>query len=331
MDAISLRYLIFIYALTHNYYIEAAKILLAPFPYSSHVAQHIVIGTELIANGHQVKIMLSASYPGKMTFKKENSNIQVLEYATKNDDLYTLSGVDNPMAPENVIGVPPIDDFRINVDGFAAYCYNSLEDEALFEEIKQEHFDLAIVGAFPCTRCYYILFYRLGIPYISHTTYLEPWLLCNPSFPSFVPFIMSSPAKSQEMTLLERIHNSFQLIDWSVFPRIPYLHDSLVSKYAPEMPVVSLDWLAGQSLLWLIDTDTAIDYPRAMMPNEIHVGGLLTKPAKPLTGDFNQIMNNATDGVIVASFGSFDVMTEDILAKFLTAFSKIPPTVSHHK
>ena len=307
---------------------EAAKILLAPFPYTSHVNQHVFIGEALIDNGHEVKIMLSASYSHKSKFHKDTSRIKALEYAVKYDDMYTMAEEVTPMTPENIIGVPSIDDFRTNLDGFSEFCYNSLEDGEFFEKLKQEKFDLALVDAFPSTRCYYILLYRLGIPYVSHTTNVEPWLMRNPAIPSFVPFVMSYPVKTQQMTFMERIHNLYQLLDWTAYPGIPYLHDSLVSKYAPEMPFVTMDSLAGQSLLWLMDTDVAVDYPRPMMTNEINVGGLSAKPAKPLTGDILESVNKAKDGVIVASFGSYDILTDEILLKFLQAFSKIPSTVS---
>lgn len=308
------------------HYGNCNKILLAPFPYSSHVSELTHIGDELVYNGHEVYIMLPASYPQITKFSTAKQSITLLEYSTKYADLYTMESTDSPMTID-IINMPPIEDFRLNVRGFEEICYNALEDESFYAKVQQEQFDLVIVDAFPSTRCFYILFYRLAIPYVSVTTQFEPYLYRNPALPSFVPFGLGSPAKSQEMSFYERLQNTYALVDWTAFPGISYLDDSLVAKYAPTLPAVSLDPLAGRSLLWLVDTDLALDYPRPLMPNEVNVGGLSTKPAQPLSGDVLEFVSSATDGVIVASFGSTDLLTEDMMVRFLSAFQQLPHKV----
>ena len=59
---------------------------------------------------------------------------------------------------------------------------------------------------------------------------------------------------------MERLANLYDLIDWFAFPGFETLDDDLVRRYAPEMAFVTLNTLAGRSLLWLIDTDVAVDF-----------------------------------------------------------------------
>ncbi len=49
---------------------------------------------------------------------------------------------------------------------------------------------------------------------------------------------------------------------------------------------MTLNALVGKSLLWFIEADVTLDYPRPTMPNEILIGGLNAKPAKPLPGEW---------------------------------------------
>ena len=101
-----------------------------------------------------------------------------------------------------------------------------------------------------------------------------------------------------------------------------------MAKYAPEMPFVTLNWLAGRSLLWLFGTDIAIDYPRPTMPNEINIGGLSTKPGKSLSKELQRFMDTAEHGVVLASFGSLSAMPKKDLQVLIDAFKQIKQHVS---
>jgi UDP:flavonoid glycosyltransferase YjiC (YdhE family) len=98
-------------------------------------------------------------------------------------------------------------------------------------------------------------------------------------------------------------------------------------RYITDKPFRSLNQLAAQSELWLFNTDVVIDYPRPTMPNEINIGGLSTRPADPLPDDLQKVMDAATQGVIIMSFGSFEVLSIALFRKFIRAFEEIPQTV----
>ena len=131
-------------------------------------------------------------------------------------------------------------------------------------------------------------------------------------------------ARSPEMTFWERLDNTYRQVDWTLFPNMPYLEESYLNRYLGNLHPVPINELAGQALLWLIDTDFAIDYPRPIMPNEIMIGGLTTRPGKPLSDDLEKFMNQFKDGIVVVSFGSMSAsLPEKARLKLLEAFSKV--------
>ncbi len=172
-------------------------------------------------------------------------------------------------------------------------------------------------------RCLLLIPYKLDIPFINVVTSYEPWLLRNPALPSFVPFNMYG-AKSTDMTFWQRLDNTYRLLEWTMLPRIAYLDDGYLGRFFGSKPPISINQLAGKALLWFIDTDFAIDYPRPTMPNEVLIGGLTTRPAKPLPVDLEKFMNESPEGVIVVSFGSMSTNLPEVARlNLLKAFSQV--------
>ena len=131
-------------------------------------------------------------------------------------------------------------------------------------------------------------------------------------------------AKSTDMTFWQRLDNTYRLLEWTMLPRIPYLDDSYLQRFYGNKPPISINQLAGKALLWFIDTDFAIDYPRPTMPNEILIGGLTTRPAKSLPVDLEKFMSESTEGVIVVSFGSMSTnLPEAASHSLFKAFSQV--------
>jgi len=257
----------FLFIVFHLRLATASNVLLMPFPYKSHVMEISAIGKELQLSGHQVHIMLSASYPD-LDHVKVKSGFAVVEYSVKERDIYSM-----PPPSESdgdwidvALNSYPIDEFRTNVDGFIQFCTNPLEDPTLVERLRRLQFDLALVDAFPGSRCYWILAHWIGVPYASLTTQFEPWLWRVPALPSFVPFPLAPGAYTEQMTFSERLWNAWTLLDWTVWSRVEYIENAFVEKYLPGQTYWTL---AAMSLVWLVDTDTIIDYPRPTMPNEV--------------------------------------------------------------
>ncbi|KAG7308713.1 hypothetical protein JYU34_005938 [Plutella xylostella] len=96
-------------------------------------------------------------------------------------------------------------------------------------------------------------------------------------------------------------------------------------KYFKDLPqpVPSLEELAGNASLVLMNSHFSIDNPTAYLPNFVEVGGLNhVKKPKALPKDLQEILDKATNGVVFMSLGS-NVQSTDLSKDKLEAFIKV--------
>ena len=302
---------------------SAARILFLPDSVMSHVRQHITVAAELERAGHEVHLVVSETFPMMQMFSGQRLN--VIQHKVYKPDFYQLpmevaDGYFRRMLAERNV----VTTWRENTPEITNMCLNPLSDEHLFQVLHDIHFDLAVIDIFPMSRCLAIIPYRLGVPYVSMTTCHEPWLMRNPSLPSYVPINIAPDVYTDKMGFWERFENLWRQVDWVAFPGVDFVDDNVMKPFFKDKQPVSLNRLAGQSLLWLMDLDLAIDYPRPRMPNEIYIGGLTTGPAQPLVSDIKEYLDSAVDGAILMTFGSSSYnMADRHLGEFLSAFRRI--------
>ena len=298
--------------------VNGSRILLLPLPFESHVAEFTAIGEGLSDNDHDVHIVLPPVFHGIDDIRK--SQLNVIEYERRQRDRFDTPVDENTFYA--MVNVTVVGYLRTNVRNSIGVCVNVLGDENLFRTLKSLEFDISIVDMSPITRCYLVLMYRLGLPYIGLSNVFEPWLFRNPALPSFVPFAMMD-VFNQRMNFRERLRNTWNLLDWVIAPRTATLDDNLVTQYAPEKPAVSMNHLATRTVLWLFDTDVILDYPRPAMANEVKIGGVTTRPAKPLPDNLKERLDKAVNGAVIVSFGSMDIMTSKHYSKMMEAFTEL--------
>ena len=305
----------------------SAKFLLLPIPWPSVVRELVHIGDELLTRNHEIHVLLPTTYPAVDKLTESRPNLKVLTYATKRPDLFSAAN-DDPTILFDMLVKKEALDMRKDAQGAAAgraHCANVLEDTEMQQKVAELKFDLVLLTGQELSRCYFILPYRLDIPFIAVTTEMEPWVTRTPSLPSFVPNQMQYPPLTPRMTFWERLTNFIAHVSWVLYvDQLPMASDELITKYAPGKPPVSMNYLAGQSLLWLIDNDLVIDYPRPMMPNEINIGGLSLIPVKPLSPDLQAFVMAAKKGIIIATFGSVAVIPEYIMLKIIAGLKLLP-------
>ena len=302
-----------------------------PFPFTSHISELTNIGEALVQRGHELSILLPRTLPEPDIQKiKKMKGINIITWRNIAKDGYEYmadqgGNFDDQM--DVVLTTKTIDEFRdvhnmASTMGWVQMCTNPLRDEQLLSTLAGKQFDLAILDAFQMSRCLAILLYKLDIPFVSVITIYEPWLLRNPALPSFVPFILSDPMTTA-MSFWGRLHNTWTELEWTVSPRCPMINDKWVREYVPEKPHITINDILRKSLLWFTDTDNVLDYPRPYMPNEVMIGGLTTKPTKPLPDDIDMFMSEAKDGVIIVSFGSSEAnLPEYVRSKLKDALSE---------
>jgi glucuronosyltransferase len=78
--------------------------------------------------------------------------------------------------------------------------------------------------------------------------------------------------------------------------------------------------------LYLLDQDEILDYPRPLPPNIIPVGGLaLSNIIQPLPTEIQRHVDDAKDGIVIATFGSsFENFPREFKVKLYQAFRNIP-------
>ena len=62
--------------------------------------------------------------------------------------------------------------------------------------------------------------------------------------------------------------------------------------------------LQAKALLWIIREDNILGYRAPRMPNVKRVSHVVTVTPKPLPREFQLLMDNAKEGVVIVSFGS---------------------------
>ena len=303
-----------------SHLVNGSRILMTPFQWGSRVFSMISIAEKLTENGHDVYMVLPPVFPNLDKIRERN--LTIVSYERTEKKFFDIPNSLDDETFDSFMANTEVSEYRMNSQFFLSACTNVLSDQNLFETLKHLQFDLGFLDSSPLSRCFVILYYRLSIPHISISTVYEPWLLRNLALPSFVPFQVSTPY-SNKMTFLERLANTWNLLDWTFSPRIQSLDDNLVSTYAPEKPAVSINDLASRSLLWFFDMDVVLDYPNPTMANEISVGGLTAKPAKPLPSNLENFLNMSTNGAVLVSFGSHDLIPESRYSIMMSAFSRI--------
>ena len=292
------------------------------YPFQSHVIQFADLGKGLIDRGHEVHMVMSPSLPTIDQFKQKPINL--ILYEVDEPDFYSASEEEMGDFFESLLDATTLEDLRTSIEGFKQLCSNPLKDKKLFEKLKGMKFDIAIVDAFTCGQCFLVLMHRLGLPYINVVTVQELWLQRNPALPSVTPFVMGNVPYTERMNFWERLDNLWTLIDWHAAPRVEYIDDGFLKQFFYETEPVPLNKLTGMAELWLVDQTSLLDYPRPVMPNEIHIGGITTKPAKPLPDDLEKFMSSNPKGVVVVSFGSMGSNVPlYIFQKLVAAFERV--------
>ena len=215
---------------------QSSRILLLPFAWKSHVFEMTGIGRALMERGHDIHIVLPPSFPDFHKFNTSTSPFHLIDYVVKKPDFHTMFAGNQEHTEDfikDLMRMTAIEDMRINVEGFTELCSNILSDDVLFTKLKSLEFELVVADAFACSRCHLAIPYRLGVPHVSLTTIYEPWLSRAPAIPSFVPFMLAQYF-TERMTFMERLQNTYQLLEWTYSPGVSYLTDAFMRPFIPE-------------------------------------------------------------------------------------------------
>lgn len=202
-------------------------------------------------------------------------------------------------------------------------CELFLSDQQLFRQLHKRHFKFAVVSNEALGMCFNIIPYKLSIPFMHFGYNYDP---VNERIPYSASFVPAAPILdlSDKMSFLERCLNFIYFCAFTVVQDVSASW-FVVYKYASEKPYISTIDLWKQAEFHLLILDPVIDYPRPVFQNYDFIGGIGTKPAKPLDDVLNTFMSSANDGAIIVSFGSLAAgFPEHIIHKLLVGFSRFP-------
>ena len=298
--------------------LQGARLLLVPMPAASHIYPLTHVDDALKSKyNHTTTYVLPKNLMNSPLLKSENREF-VRAHRLEKSNFYTLT---EQVLERSIRGEFPLLDI---VKMFSGICHDVLGDVELMDELKKGNFDLLLIQPGFASDCLNFLAYKLSIPFVHVGDYYDCTSMgipCNPAMVPTFPFANFGDS----MTLTQRFKNQIFSFMKSIADAFVFKSD-LSSIYVPEKPYISIKYLRSQLQISLYDFDVLMDYPRPTMPNGAFVGGLNTRPAKPLSEDLQNIMDAATNGVVVVSFGHIlDTVLGNEVNKILAALKKLKP------
>ncbi|XP_069472102.1 UDP-glucuronosyltransferase 1A1-like isoform X3 [Ambystoma mexicanum] len=183
-------------------------------------------------------------------------------------------------------------------------CRHFLDDRELILYLQESQFDAVLIDPFfPCAMIVaeYLsipsIFFMRGIP-----CSLKHEASQCPSPPSYVPRTFTG--YTDNMVFSQRVKN--MLISWpdKWLCHVMYSPYARLASQFLQREVTTLELFSGASI-WLLRYDFVFEFPLPMMPNLVLIGGINCGGRKPLSQEFEKLVNDSGDhGLVIFSLGS---------------------------
>ncbi|NXA13560.1 UD11 glucuronosyltransferase, partial [Sapayoa aenigma] len=303
---------------------EGGKLLVVPQDGSHWLSMRMVL-EKLSEKGHEIVALV----PEAALLLKSSQSFTIKTYPVP----YTQEFVDNfyqKMGQKSFELTLPVLFSNISqlTSLFSSACRHLLFNQELMRYLQDSKFDAIMMD--PVLPCGPILAEHLSLP----SVYFLRGLPCTldykaaqcPSPMSYVPKTFSYT--SDHMTFPERVKNLLLGLSEDVVCHLFYSeYRSLASEFL-QRDVTMLE-LFSQASVWLMRYDFVFEYPHPIMPNMVYVGGINCLQKKPLSKEFEAIVNASGEhGIVVFSLGS---MVSEIPMKkameIADALGTVPQTV----
>lgn len=309
-----------------NQILGARILALMPTPSPSHYIWNRALILELVARGHHLTVLTPD--PEKEAVTNYTEIIIEGAYNRINEAEYNYELMGSMSTFENSIIW-----FHWGQDA-CDYAMGTKGVKRLLGFKGKEQFDLIIVDQTleECFLSFAPIFN--SPPIIAISAYVSPpWIntiVGNPQIPSFTnTYILPY---TDHMTFMQRMTNfllhNFVIFYWT-FYHIPAM-DSIARKHLGDSVVVPSEVIKENISLAMVNTHFSIDYPRAIVPAMIQVGGMQVKPGKKLPKDIEKFLDEAQHGAIFFSLGTnirSDKLSKEKVKALLDAFSELPQRV----
>ncbi|CAH1784565.1 unnamed protein product [Owenia fusiformis] len=293
--------------------IEAAKILLFPIANrsNSRLALMKKIGKMIEERGHHVSVLV-------------NDHL-----ASHFDGLHQIVFPTSPYAKTRAEMTKLLlnEDrsfFQLFMKEQLDNCKNLLAANDTFAKLKWEQFDVVIVDLMDA--CSRILVDYLDTPSIvySFAGFSDNSDVFAPIPVAYVPSVFGK--YTDDMSFFERLKNAFMhfMINQIAQPNFFKPFEELKKKLNINTSLSMVDSFKRASLV-ACNAHFALDYPRPLMPHVQTFGGMFNEPARRLDSDLGSFIDDATDGLVVVSFGSLvDTVDASVVGKIASALGRLP-------
>ena len=205
--------------------------------------------------------------------------------------------------------------------------HDILSDKKLINQIKALKPDLLVLTNFPPFRDIVVLPYLLDVPFVMLAPFHDYIGARIPFSLSAAPTQVNGDFHEEGMTFSQRLVNG--MIHLAFLGVHSYVTSGeMVSKYAPNRPLLTTDEILRKAELYIVETDHIMDYARPTLPNVKYVGGTAGTPGKPLKEPFKSFMDKSANGVVVVTFGSSVKEFPDyVVRKMVSAFLRLEQNV----
>ncbi|XP_053313934.1 UDP-glucuronosyltransferase 3A1-like [Spea bombifrons] len=310
--------------LTHG-----AKILTICLVGGSHYLLMDEISRVLHTNGHDVRMFLQVGEGMMPGYKLKASPYPVITWPMDENYLKEFNGFIKEHQREFFMGRSGLHSYFEFLKQISHQCKHTLNQKAILKSLKDDKYDIAIIDAFnPCT---FLISEKLGLRYIAFFpgTFANAIEVGLPTPLSYVPIYQSQ--LSDRMDFFQRVKNTFmyfasRMVDLKVqaiFEEVITEHFAVESR-----PAISDLYLKPE--LWFYNTDFTFDFARPLLPHIQCIGGLMAKPAKPVSQELEDFISQSGEsGFIVVSLGSMvaSCPQKELLKEMNGAFAKVPQKV----
>ena len=247
----------------------------------SHYFVTKVIAKELIKRGHTVTMLINDQFTDRVKadgkvdgFNVEifKSNFTALEHTELLQNL-TNAGLRGEYI-DFLMEVMATDYIQRQV----FECDGLLGNEKLIAKLQKANFDVTIQD--PTLTCPLVQY--LKKPFVMLAPAMGSSCMLSlenrvPFYPSYMPEFAT--ALDHYMSFQERLKNTAYVLFFGfVVKAFANPHRAIQEKY--NLQESSL--LYADAEMWLVNGHFALDFPKPLLPNTVMVGGLTTRPAKPL-------------------------------------------------
>ncbi|XP_061090914.1 UDP glucuronosyltransferase 1 family, polypeptide B1 isoform X2 [Conger conger] len=308
---------------------QGGKVLVMPVDGSHWLSMKILV-KELALQAHEMVVLVPESsmlINGSDYYRTQTFPVP-----------YSSEELDRSMSSLKVdVFLQPVTmgDVLVNVERLISFtnlqakgCEALLYNQPLMQRLRDEAFELLLTDPFlPCGS---IIARSLSLPAVYFLRGLpcglEDMAAQCPTPPSFVPRFFTG--NTDHMNFPQRVKNMLMTIMGEFLCRKMYASfDELSSRYLGQD--ITYKELISHGAIWLLRYDFTFEYPRPIMPNMVHIGGINCAGKKALPTDLETFVEESgEDGFVVFTLGSIvSEMPKEMASRFSEAFRQIPQRV----